>query len=264
MLNSYPLPALSDPTPALVAESLRTREAPTSSWHYNSRPRSRGRWLLPAALSVGLHAGLLLGVGRAPKKATAIPLAPISTIRLTIPDTKELEEPEPVSDDDPPSPTDLATLVPMQADLPQIPKPTDFAQAINFSSLIERPDTSNLKVAVIPDNYRGGRAITERIGKIFELADLDRVPEPVLQHAPFYPTHMKRDGVTGQVHVRFVVDAEGRVTNPFVLESSNHGFDDAALSAVSKWRFRPGIKAGRKVATQMAVPIAFSITEINP
>ena len=57
--------------------------------------------------------------------------------------------------------------------------------------------------------------------------------------------------------VEFVVNAEGRPVNVIATNNADRRFEQAAVFGVSKWKFRPGIKAGRKVNTRMAVPIVF-------
>jgi len=213
-------------------------------------------------LSVGLHAGIFLGIGKHRAK-TAAPIKDEYLIALVpLPQIKELEEPEPAPSDDIAPAVDLATLVPMQQDLPQLPQPNDFVQAINFATLLEQPDFSKVQVYVIPENIRSGGKIAEKIGKIFDLADLDRPPEPVMQPAPIYPPTLRREGLAANVHLEFIVDASGRVTNAIAIESSDKRFDEAAIAGVSKWRFRAGIKAGRKVNTRMRVPIVFKVVDL--
>ena len=183
-------------------------------------------------------------------------------LRLAIPEIKDLEEPEPVPNEDAGRSDESFLPVPMQADLPQLPKPNDFVQQIDFSSLIERPDFSQAKLFTIPENIRReSRKIAESIGTIFNLADLDRIPEPVFQPAPVYPMSMKREGVTATVVVEFIVDTQGRAVNAMVTDSTNRSFEQAAVMGVQKWKFRAGVRDGRKVNTRMRVPIVFTIEE---
>ncbi|NBW88041.1 MAG: hypothetical protein EBR23_14740, partial [Planctomycetia bacterium] len=80
-----------------------------------------------------------------------------------------------------------------------------------FSSLLEKPDLSDSRISVIPENIRRGLELRSRIGAIFSIAELDRHPEPVVQVAPVFPFNLKRDAIEGRVVVEFVVDTEGRV-----------------------------------------------------
>jgi protein TonB len=216
---------------------------------------------LAMVVSAALHLGILFGIRHG--APAPVKKAETEMIALTIlpPQIKELEEePDPTPRDDSP-PLDLALPVPMQADLPAIARPEDFVQALDFSSLIEKPDLSQSKISVIPEHIRRGVDLREKIGVIFNIADLDRSPEPIVQPAPVFPFNLKREAIEGRVRVEFVVDTEGRVHNPFVVESTHPGFDEAAMTGVMRWKFRPGFKNGRKVNTRMQVPIVFKIVD---
>jgi len=247
-----------------VLPAARSAPAPVAdgSWRYDARRRSRPIVITSILVSVGIHVAILFGIGKpAARKALAPPEEHLIAL-VPLPQLKELEEPEPAPTDDTGPAPDLSLPVPMQADVPQLASPTDFVQTINFASLLEQPDFSQLKVYVIPESIRTGTGkIAEKIGKIFNLADLDRVPEPILQSAPIYPIAMRRDSLTATVRVEFIVDTEGRVVNPVVVHTTVPGFEEAAIAGVAKWRFRPGWKGGRKVNTRMAVPIVFTFTD---
>ncbi len=260
MITPYPVTFGVDPAARGVARPVRTTlpSDKSDSLHYHGGRRSRSLLVIGAVASIGIHLALLFGFDRKRPEPVAVK-GPENIIALTLtpPLIQELEEPEPIPGDETGPPPDLATLVPMQADLPQLPSPTDFVQQINFTSLLERPDFKDLTVNVIPDNFRGGRKLAESIGNIFNLAELDRIPEPILQPSPIFPIAMKRDALTATVYIEFIVDSGGKVVGAFVINSTNSGFDAAALSGVARWRFRPGTLHGRKVNTRMRVPIAF-------
>jgi protein TonB len=265
MIASYP--ALVTPAKPVRRVERTSMPAPATSvaggsWRYDSRPRSRTIVVVAALVSAGLHAGLLLGFGHAKTKTIPPKAEHVIALRLAIPEIKDLEEPEPVPNEDAGRSDESFLPVPMQADLPQLPKPNDFVQQIDFSSLIERPDFSQAKLFTIPENIRreSGK-IAESIGTIFNLADLDRIPEPVFQPAPVYPMSMKREGVTATVVVEFIVDTQGRAVNAMVTDSTHRSFEQAAVMGVQKWKFRAGVRGGRKVNTRMRVPIVFTIEE---
>lgn len=213
-------------------------------------------------LSAGLHLALLYGIQRSPPPAARPVDDNLLALTIAPPLVKELEEePELVDPDTREQPLDLALPVPTQADLPSLARPEDFVQAFDFSSLIEKPDMRDTKITVIPEHIQRGVDLRAKIGMIFNIADLDRPPEPVVQPAPVFPFNLKREAVQGHVRVEFVVDTEGRVHHPFVIQSSHPGFDEAAITGVARWRFRPGYKNGRKVNTRMQVPIVFKIVD---
>ena len=266
MTHDYPLlvaPALS---PARSARPLAsTPQGPVvpspGSWRYPAPPRSRRTLVLAAVISVGVHAGLVLSVRSHPYVAKHADDDHLIAVTIAMPDLKDLEEPEPVLKDDTEKP-ELAEYAPSLTDAPQIALPTDFVQEINFASLVPPPDLTQAKVFVIPHNIiHSGRG--EGLSNIFNLADLDRVPEPVVQPSPIFPPALKREIDWAKVTVEFIVDKEGRVRDPVVVETTDihQQFSDAATTGVSRWRFRPGMRGGVKVNTRMSVPIIFRVTE---
>jgi protein TonB len=236
----------------------------TESWRYAGVPRSRALIAIALVLSASVHAAIFFGFRRSTHAAPAKPKEEL-LIRLTpMPEVQELEQPETVARTDEPAP-DIATLVPMQQDLPQLPQPADFVQQINFATLLEQPDFSQVSVYAIPENIRAaGSNLAEKIGKIFNPEELDRVPTAIFQPAPVYPHSLRREGLTATVLIEFVVDVDGRLLAPVVAESTHSGFNDAAVVGVARWKFRPGVRDGRKVNTRMRVPIVFTVSEPEP
>lgn len=245
--TSRPAPSIPGPKP--------------SATRYPCPGRSRGLLAFALAASLGIHGGLIFGLGHRVPKVSRPTEPPLLALTFTMPDLKELEEPETAPMDEPGAKADLGTPAPMLADLPQIPQPTDFVQQIDFSTLIERPDLSMAKVWTIPETIRRGTKPGEGMGNIFNIADLDRVPEPVVQPAPTFPPALRREVSRATVVVEFVVDTQGRVFNAFAVESTHPGFEESAANGVQKWRFRAGVKGGVKVNTRMRVPIVFRIVE---
>lgn len=254
-------PVVTPPRSASAAVAPAPGGTAASTWRYDGGRRSRAWLAAAAALSAGLHGALFYGVSRPEARVAAAPKDEF-VIRLTpMPEIKDLEEPEPAASSE--APRENVALVPMQQDLPQLPQPSDFVQKVNFESLLERPDFSDLKLAVIPPGIRAATQLAEKIGRIFNLEDLDRTPVPVLQPAPVYPHSMRREGIEATVTVEFVVDTDGRVLGATIVESTNRAFDEAAIAGVGRWKFRAGVRAGKKVNTRMRVPIVFKTFDVE-
>lgn len=95
---------------------------------------------------------------------------------------------------------------------------------------------------------------------IFEISEVDTLPEPIAQIAPLYPYTAKARGIEGRVELLFVVRPDGSVSDVEVKSSFPRGtFDETAMNAVKKWRFKPGTKAGKPVATRVLLPLRFEI-----
>ena len=86
-------------------------------------------------------------------------------------------------------------------------------------------------------------------------------PRAVRQVPPIYPFVLRRSGIDGEVLVAFVVDAKGKVVNAIALRSNSPDFNQLAVDAVLKWKFKPATVDGRPVRTRVTVPIVFNLTE---
>ncbi len=94
------------------------------------------------------------------------------------------------------------------------------------------------------------------------LSEVDTPPIPISQIPPIYPISARIRGIEGWVKVRFVVDEEGKVRDIRIVESHPEGvFDDAVISCVSKWLFRPAEVGGIKVRTLVQTTIRFKLKE---
>jgi periplasmic protein TonB len=86
-------------------------------------------------------------------------------------------------------------------------------------------------------------------------------PVPTKTPPPEYPHSLKRDGVSGVVAVKVLIDATGSVAECSVSKSTNPGFEEAALEAVKKWKFKPAKKDGAPVEARLIIPIHFQIND---
>lgn len=78
---------------------------------------------------------------------------------------------------------------------------------------------------------------------------------------PEYPELARITGRGGTVHLRAVVDESGSVVSIEVVSAPTPdlGFSDAAIDAVSQWRYEPGTVNGRPVKVAMRIEVEFSV-----
>jgi len=72
-----------------------------------------------------------------------------------------------------------------------------------------------------------------------------------------YPNEARRAGVEGQVILSLKIDETGKVVGARVLSGPGYGLDEAALSAVRRFRFKPAIKNGEAVSTEIKYTYTF-------
>lgn len=86
-----------------------------------------------------------------------------------------------------------------------------------------------------------------------------------LQHMnvpPPYPSAARRRGMEGLVKINVFVDINGKVKEQQLVQSSGYSIlDKAALKAVRKWNFSPGIKDGRASEMWITVPVRFQLID---
>jgi len=146
---------------------------------------------------------------------------------------------------------EVVAPIPDIQDTPQPIRPDSITQPIEPP----QPDNHLVDTMTVPNNWRPG----VRAPVVFDPAMLDQQPSPGFQAKPVYPFEMKREGLSGSVLVDFIVDPEGNVRSAAAVRSTNPEFAASAVSAVSRWKFRPGKKAGHAVSTHMQVPIEFAL-----
>lgn len=208
-------------------------------------------------ISALVHAGAFFGDRLIPeKKQVAKVVEEAPAIEITTPPPIEPEEPEIIEEasDEPVAPMDFAP--PMQTDVPQVITDTSFVQKI------QPPPPENVKpatgIVAIPEN----RDMSQFRGmKVFDISMLDQQPVARVRTPPTYPFEMRRAGISGQVTVEFIVDSNGDVQNAFVVRSSQREFEQPALQAVSKWKFKPGRKGGRAVNTRVSQLLDFNLND---
>jgi periplasmic protein TonB len=79
---------------------------------------------------------------------------------------------------------------------------------------------------------------------------------------PAYPRLSIRYGEQGEALCRLEIDAEGRVVGAKIARSSGHArLDEAALSAVKRWRFEPATRDGVPEPSFATLPVVFRIQD---
>jgi len=77
-----------------------------------------------------------------------------------------------------------------------------------------------------------------------------------------YPDIERNNGIEGKVTVRFVVNADGSITNAEVLKSNSRGFGKEAMRVVALLpKFSPGRQNGKAVPVQYVLPFYFKLND---
>lgn len=214
---------------------------------------------LPIAFAAALHGALLFGFNKTPR-AEPPAKEPTTIVPFVLPPPPP-EEPVVVHDltqeaapkSAPDAPAPIRSPEPVAIEVPNTfkisPPP------------VSAVDTSNMSLVPPTDNFGRHGNGDNPWGNIISSTLLDNTPRTRLQAAPLYPFEAKREGLSGEVVVEFIVDETGGVIEPRVVRSSHRVFEDASLRAVAKWKFEPGRRDGRVVRFRMEVPVVFNLNE---
>jgi protein TonB len=162
---------------------------------------------------------------------------------------EELDDEEPLENVmAPPSLIDLPTVVPVNAFTQPLQPPPP-------PGLVASKGAINIPVN--PPGANFGRGIKD----LFDINNLDQKPVGRVQNPPQYPYEMSRAGISGEVVVEFIINSNGDVVDTRVVRSSHREFEVPAMQAVQKWKFKPGRKGGKAVATRVSQLIEFNLED---
>jgi protein TonB len=212
---------------------------------------NRPNLILGAVVSITLIAGVAW-YGQRTIYHPPLPVKPLPTPKPT--DFVVNPEPVEVTEENSSKPRMKEDVVaPEIPDTPQPAKPDIFTVPVEPPQPIPFDPT----VTKIPQGPRGPGSKTP----VWDPGQLDRQPVASFRATPVYPQEMKRQGISGEVLVDFIVDPSGGVRNPIAAHSSQRDFEEPACRAVAKWRFTPGMKGGHAVFVHMQVPIVFTLSD---
>lgn len=216
------------------------------------------RFILPVTVATALHALVLFGIK--PSRVAPPPVEPGPAIPVR-PTPFEFDVEPPVAD-----PEEDATPVEQPKGRPEAYRPENEDVPRPEGGIFEQPRLPTAPPRIgpptlapgvfgVPDGVEGGWSDRP----VLPAKALDAPPRTRAQVTPLYPDEARREGLTGEVWVAFVVDESGHVLHPRVVRSTDRRFEAPTLRAVEHWRFEPGKKNQRAVRFEMVVPVVFNL-----
>lgn len=108
--------------------------------------------------------------------------------------------------------------------------------------------------------------LTDESADVF--VEYDTPPEPIGGYAALYqylqyPPLARRAGLEARVLVQVVISATGELEEVKILKDSGTkvGFEDAAIEAVKKLRWRPALQRDKPVRVMVTIPIRFALAD---
>lgn len=214
--------------------------------------------LLAVAVYAGAFAGVLSYQNLASEKGDAVVILKSPPVLVDMVPTPTMIHRAPV-------------LEAPQAILPSIgfPVPAPDGQVTEAVRFPTRADLAELSVAELPAGLNEGALVLdsvavnlgEYIPEPDEFVAVEEPPRIVHAEPAIYPEMARLTAREGSVTVLALVGIDGSVRRVRIARSSGAkvGFDEAALVAVSKYRFRPAIQNGRPVTVWVSQRIEFRL-----
>lgn len=90
---------------------------------------------------------------------------------------------------------------------------------------------------------------------------VEKMPEAIKWVLPEYPEEAKKNGVTGKVFVKVLVDKEGNAKKVIAIKSESDKLTQAAVDAAYKTKFSPAIQKGKPVSVWVVLPFKFALDD---
>lgn len=256
-------------TPQASLLSTRTRPILTALW-----------------LSLGLHGALLALVQLAPPASSSSPL--VIEARLEIREHAAASDPvqAPAVEAEQPIKPEQPEPVPVVVSKPEpiaetIPEPVPIAVEAELADLepakvevvpispaadpLPSPPAASVPPVVSPpapaakDSPRSLVQIPTAVDLAYYSArEVDVLPRALRDIRPDYPTEADRRRLSGNVKLQIKLEADGRVSDIEVVESTPEGmFDESALAAFRQARFSPAQRNGRPVRALIMIEVKY-------
>lgn len=143
-----------------------------------------------------------------------------------------------------------ARRIPVPDATPDDPEPIVREESVDISDL-DFPEVGDS--VVIPKGPAG-----PAIGPM-QISGNVLAPKRIFSPDPHYPEEARHARVQGVVILQTIIDKLGNVTDVKVLKGLPSGLTEAAVEAVSNWRFEPATLEGNPVAVYYLVTVSFSV-----
>ena len=152
--------------------------------------------------------------------------------------------------------------------------PVESYYILGYYSTNEKADGSYRRVGITLKgdptaklDYRAGYYASRPLGPDFTIdgvTDMDlgvsvTSPSVVYKIGPEYSEQARKAKYSGTVVLNVEISASGQATGVKVVKSLGMGLDENAVDAVTRWKFRPGMRDGNPVPVQAHVQVNFRL-----
>tara|TARA_B100000212_G_scaffold339883_2_gene319196 strand:- start:2981 stop:4072 length:1092 start_codon:yes stop_codon:yes gene_type:complete len=93
--------------------------------------------------------------------------------------------------------------------------------------------------------------------QVFDQEEVDKLPSLISWHRPTYPYSLKNARIGGYAEIEFVIGTNGKVLSPRAVDYSNIEFNQPAIEAIRRSKWKPAIKDGKNVQFRKSQKVNF-------
>lgn len=172
---------------------------------------------------------------------------PIKVAMTKVPPPPKVDEPPPPNDTPPPETP---------------PKPVPLITGISMSSTTTAGSfaapVGNTLYGKISEKATAPSEVKPYVAPHYTpIYQVDSEPVVLTEEKIPYPEDARKAGVEGSVMLSITVDDNGTVVAAKILSGPGYGLNEAALKAIRHFKFKPAIKGGQAVSTEMKYTYTF-------
>lgn len=164
--------------------------------------------------------------------------------------------------DKPPPPPPPQAPPPPNEPPPQPTKPAPLVVGISMSSTTSAgafaAPVGNTAYGKVENKAKDPAQVQQYAApKYTPIYQVDSEPQVASEVKIPYPEEARRAGIEGTVTLSITIDTEGKVVAAKVISGPGYGLNEAAREAIKRFRFKPAVKGGEAVSTEMKYSYTF-------
>ncbi|MBN1207653.1 MAG: TonB family protein [Myxococcaceae bacterium] len=247
-------------------------------------PRRSSPWALVFVLvSVAMHGLGLLALSRMKERELTAAQKPVELVMVEVqkppppppePPKEEPKPPPPKVKPPKPPPIKVAEAVkppppppeeappPPNEPPPEPTKPVPLVVGISMSSTTSAggfaAPVGNTAYGKVDTRAKDPKEVQQYAAPRYTpIYQVDREPQVASEVKIPYPEEARRAGIEGTVTLSITIDPEGKVVAAKIISGPGYGLNEAARDAIKRFRFKPAIKGGEPVSTEMKYSYTF-------
>jgi TonB family protein len=114
----------------------------------------------------------------------------------------------------------------------------------------------------VRDTIASRQVLNKHYGRLTSNSDsiaYEKDPIALNRVNPVYPTQCLENGIEGDVYVKIWITSDDRVVYAKIIASTNSLFNEEALRAGLKWKFKAPILDGKPIGIWCSIPFRFRL-----